>query len=163
MDGVVRVKFSMLLMTLILVLTPLTSLPIDSKTLDIDTPENNTVTRFDFKKEDIEKLTNGEVITHKNEDIRLLDGEIIRISDWEKIPISDEDKINIIESEEGKCIHLCEMDGDYCIKECKDDSLCMSDCASKTVDGFYDFNSEESSGINMFSLSVSGIIIALHC
>ena len=126
-------------------------------------PENNTVTRFDFKKEDIEKLTNGEVITHENEDIRLLDGEIIRISDWEKIPISDEDKINIIESEEGKCIHLCEMDGDYCIKECKDDSLCMSDCASKTVDGFYDFNSEESSGINMFSLSVSGIIIALHC
>ena len=45
MDGVVRVKFSMLLMTLILVLTPLTSLSIDSKTLDIDTPENNTVTK----------------------------------------------------------------------------------------------------------------------
>ena len=45
MDGVVRVKFSMLLMTLILVLTPLTSLPIDSKTLDSDALENNTVTK----------------------------------------------------------------------------------------------------------------------
>ena len=45
MDGVVRVKFSMLLMTLILVLTPLTSLPIDSRTLDSETIENNSVTK----------------------------------------------------------------------------------------------------------------------
>ena len=34
MDGVIRVKFSMLLMTLILALTPLTNLPLDSSPLD---------------------------------------------------------------------------------------------------------------------------------
>ena len=45
MDGVIRVKFSMLLMTLILVLTPLTSLPINSRTLDSETIENNSVTK----------------------------------------------------------------------------------------------------------------------
>ena len=45
MDGVIRVKFSMLLMTLILVLTPLTSLPIDSETLENDTLESNAVTK----------------------------------------------------------------------------------------------------------------------
>ena len=45
MDGVIRVKLSMLLMTLILVLTPLTSLPIDSETFENDTLESNAVTK----------------------------------------------------------------------------------------------------------------------
>ena len=45
MDGVIRVKFSMLLMTLILVLTPLTSLPIDSETFENDTLESNAETK----------------------------------------------------------------------------------------------------------------------
>ena len=45
MDGVIRVKFSMLLRNVIRGLTPLTSLPIESETLENDTLESNAVTK----------------------------------------------------------------------------------------------------------------------
>ncbi|MDG1549921.1 MAG: hypothetical protein P8Q94_07730, partial [Candidatus Poseidoniaceae archaeon] len=66
MDGVIRVKFSMLLMTLILVLTPLTNLPVDSGTLD-NNVENNASTKAQTTWNGLVQLTESYTVSVTDE------------------------------------------------------------------------------------------------
>ena len=66
MDGVIRVKFSMLLMTLILVLTPLTNLPVDSGSLD-NNAENSVSTKAQTTWNGLVQLTESYTVSVTDE------------------------------------------------------------------------------------------------
>ena len=66
MDGVIRVKFSMLLMTLILVLTPLTNLPVDSGPLE-NNVENNASTKAQTTWNGLVQLTESYTVSVTDE------------------------------------------------------------------------------------------------
>ena len=110
--------------------------------------------------EDINKLVDGDVITYRGQDIRLLEGKIVRTGDWEEVTIMDEDMKKIISSEEEQCNNLCSLGADKCHLKCKDDSLCMKRCAGNMVDAYYEFSQE--SGASVLTFGVVGMLIALN-
>ena len=110
--------------------------------------------------EDVIKLVDGEVINYKDQDIRLLEGEIVKVGSWDNMNISDSNMDAILTVTEDRCNEFCVSNDDTCVKRCDNNEDCMAKCAHEKVDAYYGFEQESSS--NMISIGLISMVIALN-
>ena len=110
--------------------------------------------------EDVVKLVDGEVINYKDQDIRLLEGEVLKVGTWDNVNISDSNMDAILTVTEDRCNEFCVSNDDTCVKRCDNNEDCMARCAHEKVDAYYGFEQESNS--MMVSIGLFGMFIALN-